>query len=803
MNNKPNRNRLCQNGGKSENQRFNRGERFNRDEKVKPYSGFIILRLTGKYSYFESDKLEELAKKNDLRRLLSMLENYKPQNIRRVVRSVPLKKLRELERNAQQSEFPPLRSLSDYWRLDFRNYEGNLDDLAKRFEELQEVDLAYQEMSVSDPVINPADDTFAAQQNYLDAAPTGIDARWAWTQPNGEGAGVGVIDLEQGWIPTHEDLAAAAPTLVFNDNRHGVGTYLGDHGTAVLGEIVGVDNNRGVVGIAPSVSYVRMVSHYEAATNTNLHVADAIVAAITNMNVGDVLLLEVQRGGPPLPTETDSADFDAIRLAVANGIVVVEAAGNGNNNLDTWTTGGLDILDRGSMNFTDSGAIMVGASLSALPHDRAGFSNFGSRVDCYAWGENIVTSGYANRIPGASLGNDATATLDDDYTSDFGGTSGASPMVVGAALILQGMYKATAASVLSPLQMRSLLSNPATGTPQGGGVAGNIGVMPDLRAIIEDTLGLVPDVYLRDFAGDTGQVPSAGAISTSPDIIVRPSMVADPVAEFGEGSGNENSETLGFTVESGQDNFIYVRIKNRGGSAANNVTADVYWSEVGTLITPNLWHFIGTTAPVNVPVGNTLVVANPLTWISGSLPPPDTHQCFVGILTHAQDPAPPVPGPANFDWDDFIAFIRNHNNVTWRNFDVVNVDPIDPSASLTFNINGAPDKARDFDFEVVRALPEKAQLWLEMPYNLFAFARLRGLETKIDKRKNRVAVLLPNLRRFNICNLNLPRAAKYECRFMVKGGKGYENGLHQVAIRQLFQNFEVGRVTLALKAKKK
>jgi hypothetical protein len=43
------------------------------------------------------------------------------------------------------------------------------------------------------------------------------------------------------------------------------------------------------------------------------------------------------------------------------------------------------------------------------------------------------------------------------------------------------------ASVLSPLQMRSLLSDPATGTAQGRGVAGNIGVMPDLRAIIENT----------------------------------------------------------------------------------------------------------------------------------------------------------------------------------------------------------------------------------------------------------------------------------------------------------------------------
>ena len=71
-----------------------------------------------------------------------------------------------------------------------------MDDL----NELPEVELAYREMAVSDPTVNPTDDTFNGTQNYLDAAPTGIDARWAWTQPNGEGAGVGVIDLEQGWF---------------------------------------------------------------------------------------------------------------------------------------------------------------------------------------------------------------------------------------------------------------------------------------------------------------------------------------------------------------------------------------------------------------------------------------------------------------------------------------------------------------------------------------------------------------------------------------------------------------------------
>jgi hypothetical protein len=33
--------------------------------------------------------------------------------------------------------------------------------------------------------------------------------------------------------------------------------------------------------------------------------------------------------------------------------------------------------------------------------------------------------------------------------------------------------------------MRSLLSDEETGTPQGGAVPGNIGIMPDLREVVE------------------------------------------------------------------------------------------------------------------------------------------------------------------------------------------------------------------------------------------------------------------------------------------------------------------------------
>lgn len=69
-------------------------------------------------------------------------------------------------------------------------------------------------------VVNAAGDPLNAPQGYQNSAPTGIDARWAWTQSS-ECQGIGVVDLEQGWRLSHEDLAARAPTLISGVNHDG------------------------------------------------------------------------------------------------------------------------------------------------------------------------------------------------------------------------------------------------------------------------------------------------------------------------------------------------------------------------------------------------------------------------------------------------------------------------------------------------------------------------------------------------------------------------------------------------------
>lgn len=601
------------------------------------------------------------------------------------------------------------------------------DKLAAVLGEWSTVDSAWRAPDPQAPPVVPNDDPRFPNQGYLDPAPEGIDAEYAWTIAGGDGTGQNFIDIEWGWTLNHEDLAAHGATLLSGLNNG----YEG-HGTAVLGQVAAVDNTLGCVGITPALASVNVIGQWRDATNFDI--ADATLDACKRMGFGDVLLLEAHssfNGFTLVPVEAFDDTFEAIRLATALGIIVVEAGGNGGEDLDLVTNpGGQNFFDPSDPSFRDSGAIIVGAASSVAPHARLGFSSHGGRIDCYGWGENIDTTG-----------DGWTGTSTTAYTTSFNGTSGASPIISGAALSVQGMVESATGSRLSPRQMRAVLTNPVTSTASANPAVDRIGVMPNLRAIVEDgQFNMRPDIYLRDFVGDAGD-PHAGAISASPDVILVPMTVVNAQAAFGAGSGTENQNNLGHEAEDGQDNFIYVRAMNRGGSDAAGSTAQVFWSPPSTLVTPDLWTAIGTLPLPDLPTGDTLVAAGPLTWNAADIPAPG-HYCFVAILSHTQDQG---PTPAEFgDWDNFRAFIRNNNNVTWRNFNVVpNVPP--PGAKMIaqdFLMAGAFDKTRRMRLEVTLRLPRGSRAWLRLPSHLAEpFLRQRGPFVEADPKGN--GLLLP------------------------------------------------------------
>jgi len=467
--------------------------------------------------------------------------------------------------------------------------------------------------------------------------------------------------------------------------------------------------------------------------------------------------------------------------------------------MDTYTTlSGRAILNRDPANpdFRDSGAIIVTAATSTAPHTRLVYGPHGRRIDCYAWGQNVNT-----------LSSDEDGDT-SRYTTVFGGTSGASPIITGAALAVQGRAEAQLGHRFSPRQMRAILSDPATGTAPAASETTRVGVMPDLRAIFDDVLNAAPDVYLRDFVGDSGE-PHSGAISASPDIILRPTAEANPQASFGAGSGTENSATLGFTVEAGQDNYIYVRVLNQGGSAATDVAATVYWSPVATLVTPDLWTLVGTTVIPTVPVGEQLTVSNAIVWHRDDLPPPG-HYCLVGLVGNGVDPA---PGPAAFgDWDNFRRFIRDNNNVTWRNFNVEDNEPdvADPTVpagfkALRFLAPGTPDKARFMALELDARLPEGARALLEVPVALYDLLHAHHQldDGKHDRKRDVVHLPINPHGRTRFGEVLFPARSRTALRLLVHIPEAHRKHSYRVAARQLFRREEVGRVTWLLGPKRK
>lgn len=314
--------------------------------------------------------------------------------------------------------------------------------------------------------------SFQAQQGYLNAAPAGIDANYAWTKAGGSGYGVKVIDIEFNWRTTHEDLP--------NFFRVG-GSPSGsrNHGTAVVGEIVGEDNGLGVKGIAYRA---RIGAESVSAQSTASAIANASAALIS----GDIILIELHALGPfqtgcgcsgsqchYIPMEYWQDNFDAIKTATTNGRSVVEAAGNGSANLNDRTAYG-PLFYR---TYRDSGAVLAGARHSADGFATC-FTNYGYRVDVNAWGENVVTTGYGNLYNGG--------TEDSWYTHTFNGTSSASPIVAGAAAAIQGAsFNNPPYTTRTPSEIRLRLMSNATWE---WGNANFIGPQPNLRGALDQLI---------------------------------------------------------------------------------------------------------------------------------------------------------------------------------------------------------------------------------------------------------------------------------------------------------------------------
>lgn len=322
--------------------------------------------------------------------------------------------------------------------------------------------------------------------------------------PGALGDNVRVVDVEYGLNTNHEDLVRGpgqagsvgrlTPNADFSMYDPSFAHSQFAHGTAVAGIIAGKRDGVGVDGIAPNVDY-----KFQSDWMPPRYAAEAILDAADAQSAGDVMTLEMQSGGPEslgspyVPSEYSASVRASVVTAVAKGIIVVAAAGNGGANLD-------DPAFEGSFSRSnDSGAIIVGASNAGGPsigsstfrRTRASFSAYGSRVDLQALGESVTSTGYGDLFGTSDLIED-----NNDYTAYFSGTSSATAIMGGIAAALSSAYEQRTGQPLTPALARQTLVS--SGLAQNTSYnPGNIGPQPRLKSAI-DALPMPPETDWTD-----------------------------------------------------------------------------------------------------------------------------------------------------------------------------------------------------------------------------------------------------------------------------------------------------------------
>jgi subtilisin family serine protease len=316
---------------------------------------------------------------------------------------------------------------------------------------------------------------FEYLQKYLEPAPVGIDAMYAWTVPGGTGENIKIIDIESG-ITLYKDLSKP---FVLNSLKET------NHGSAVLGTLVAKNDGKGTTGIVYDAQWGFFSKFFHGfkkniktplKVDYDLSLSKTIDRASSLLERGDVLIIEVQVIGAKkkfVPAEYWPSTYKALRRVTNKGIHCVAAAGNGGHNLD-------DKAYRRffKLRYRDSGCIIVGAVTLEPTSDNRGHiktesSNYGSRIDVHGYGKNVATVGYGD------LFSDDKGVK---YTRFFGGTSSATAIVSGAVAAVSSIEKDQKRRITTQRMRRALRR---TGTPsydQNNRYL--IGNLPDIKQML-------------------------------------------------------------------------------------------------------------------------------------------------------------------------------------------------------------------------------------------------------------------------------------------------------------------------------
>lgn len=394
-----------------------------------------------------------------------------------------------------------VQKLRKIYKVEFAVQPSDVSVLVEKIKAFPDVEYCYEmkNIPVKPPTdIPPVTSNFEVNQTYIGVNP-GINMQYAWDLGL-TGTGIKVRDIEYGFNSNHEELNAVnvsiAPGMTISTSA--TSSYT-EHGTSVFGVVMAHKGTYGVSGLAYGAQEMILFPEWQQSGYNRVL---AVSQAIQNSQLGDIIIYEMQaydENNYLLPAEYDLTIWNLTKAATDAGIIIVQAAANGSRDLDSPTYAAY-------MNRGNSGAILVGAGTSDVNHEKLSFSNYGSRVDLQGWGQNVFTCGFYGSY--FTIGGD----LNQSYTN-FAGTSSATPMVAGCAIVLQSYYHGLTGNYLSPLEMKNLLIN--TGIPQGISVSGHIGPLPNMQSAINAIDNMLNVQSFEGFSVEFFPNPSEGKLNYS------------------------------------------------------------------------------------------------------------------------------------------------------------------------------------------------------------------------------------------------------------------------------------------------
>jgi hypothetical protein len=300
------------------------------------------------------------------------------------------------------------------------------------------------------------------------------------------------------------------------------------------------------------------------------------------------------------------------------------------------------------------------------------------------------------------------------------------------------------------------------------------------------------DLFIRDNLDDHGREPLIdGGICMSPDVIIYNQELLEAQATLGSASAQDRDD-LGEAVEYGQDNFIYLRVQNRGTSATSG-SVKVYWSPPSTFPTPASWNLLGETAiPSLTP--NEFKVAGPIRWDKDDIPATG-HYCFIALVNSGSDPAPDKSMISTLT--DFHNFIKESNNATWKNFNVIDMFA-GSTNSMDFHIQGWPRTHLQSDLRIdLSELPSAAEVTLRILKRLTDGATLQGM-TLVDESTLYREYQVASGQATHLRDIDLRPSDDSQATLEFVLPDTIADGGYRVHVAQIVDGLEVGRITQLL-----